>query len=41
MANGLQRLIRSLKLVARYGLIVMNDGLICLPIKQRQVVFES
>ncbi|MGN1291356.1 MAG: CDP-glycerol glycerophosphotransferase family protein, partial [Levilactobacillus brevis] len=41
MANGLQRIIRSLKLVARYGLIVMNDGLICLPIKQRQVVFES
>lgn len=34
-------LIQSLKLVARYGLIVLNDGLICLPIKRRQVIFES
>ncbi|TGD18665.1 CDP-glycerol glycerophosphotransferase family protein [Levilactobacillus suantsaiihabitans] len=34
-------LIQSLKLVARYGLIVLNDGLICLPIKRRQVMFES
>lgn len=41
MAKGSQKLIQSLKLVARYGLIVLNGGLICLPIKRRQVVFES
>lgn len=41
MANGLQSVIHGLKLVARYGLIVLNDGLICLPIKKRLVMFES
>jgi len=41
MTKGSQRIIQSLKLVARYGLIVLNGGLICLPIKRRQVVFES
>ncbi|MFC6274730.1 CDP-glycerol glycerophosphotransferase family protein [Levilactobacillus tangyuanensis] len=41
MTNGVQKLIQSLKLVARYGLIVMNDGLICLPIKRRLIIFES
>lgn len=41
MAKGLQGIIRSLKLVARCGLIVLNDGLICLPIKRQQVIFES
>jgi len=41
MANGFQKITQSLKLVARYGLIVMNDGLICLPIKRRLVMFES
>ena len=41
MANGLHSVIQSLKLVARYGLIVMNDGLICLPTKKRLVLFES
>ncbi|GEO68434.1 CDP-glycerol glycerophosphotransferase family protein [Levilactobacillus acidifarinae] len=41
MTNSRQRLVQSLKLVARYGLIVLNGGLICLPIKRRQVLFES
>ncbi|WP_203642236.1 CDP-glycerol glycerophosphotransferase family protein [Levilactobacillus andaensis] len=41
MANGLSHIIQSLKLVARCGLIVLNDGLICLPIKRRLVMFES
>ncbi|KJW12154.1 CDP-glycerol glycerophosphotransferase family protein [Levilactobacillus spicheri] len=41
MANGLHSVIQSLKLVARYGLIVLNDGLICLPTKKRLVMFES
>ncbi|KRN02598.1 glycosyl glycerophosphate transferase [Levilactobacillus senmaizukei DSM 21775 = NBRC 103853] len=41
MTNGVQKLIQSLKLVARYGLIVLNDGLICLPIKRRLIIFES
>lgn len=41
MTNSRQRLVQSLKLVARYGLIVLNGGLICLPIKQRLVIFES
>lgn len=41
MTNGLHGVIQSLKLVARYGLIALNDGLICLPIKKRLVMFES
>lgn len=41
MANGLHSVIQGLKLVARYGLIVLNGGLICLPIKKRLVLFES
>jgi len=41
MAKGSHGFVQSLKLVARYGLIVLNGGLICLPIKRRQVIFES
>ncbi|WP_024746215.1 CDP-glycerol glycerophosphotransferase family protein [Levilactobacillus namurensis] len=41
MANGRKSVIQMAKLVARYGLIVLNDGLICLPIKRRLVLFES
>ncbi|MFD1455775.1 CDP-glycerol glycerophosphotransferase family protein [Levilactobacillus lanxiensis] len=41
MAKGSHEFVQSLKLVARYGLIVLNGGLICLPIKRRQVIFES
>lgn len=41
MTKAVRKITQSLKLVARYGLIVLNDGLICLPIKQRLVLFES
>ncbi|WP_125572856.1 CDP-glycerol glycerophosphotransferase family protein [Levilactobacillus huananensis] len=41
MTKAVRKITQSLKLVARYGLIVLNDGLICLPIKRRLVLFES
>lgn len=36
-----QKLINSLKLVARYELIVMNDGFICMPTIKNLIIFES
>lgn len=35
------QLIKGLKIVIRYGLIVINDGFICLPVKRHQMMFES
>ena len=36
-----RQLIHFLKLIARLGLIVMNDGFLCMPVKRGTVVFES
>ncbi|WP_283678811.1 CDP-glycerol glycerophosphotransferase family protein [Lentilactobacillus sp. Marseille-Q4993] len=35
------KLVKLLKLIARYGLIVINDGFICMPVKKGRMVFES
>lgn len=36
-----KQLIDKLKLIARKGLIVMNDGFLCLSVKKGQMIFES
>ncbi|QBP17978.1 CDP-glycerol glycerophosphotransferase family protein [Acetilactobacillus jinshanensis] len=35
------RLIKLIKIIIRNGLIVLNDGLICLPVKKNYYLFES
>ncbi|MHA8137724.1 CDP-glycerol glycerophosphotransferase family protein [Lactobacillaceae bacterium Scapto_B20] len=35
------KLIKSFKIVIRYGLIVINDGFICLPAKKGVIIFDS
>jgi len=37
----IQKLVKTIKIIIRGGLIVINDGFICLPVKKRQVIFES
>ncbi|WP_034526777.1 CDP-glycerol glycerophosphotransferase family protein [Secundilactobacillus oryzae] len=37
----MQKLINFIKIIIRGGLIVLNDGFICLPVKKGTVIFES
>lgn len=37
----IKKLVKIAKLIIRNGLIVLNDGFICMPIKKNQIIFES
>ncbi|MBW1605516.1 CDP-glycerol glycerophosphotransferase family protein [Lactobacillus sp. Sy-1] len=37
----INKMIKMVKIVIRYGLIVINDGFICLPVKKGVVIFDS
>ncbi|PWG00764.1 CDP-glycerol glycerophosphotransferase family protein [Levilactobacillus bambusae] len=41
MTSLKEKLVQSIKLIIRGGLIVLNDGLILFPVKKRRIVFES
>lgn len=41
MKKFIYDLIKIIKIIIRNGLIVINDGLICLPVKRRYYLFES
>ena len=36
-----KQLVHFFKIIARLGLIVMNDGFLCMPIKKGTIIFES